>query len=81
MLGVALGTAVSDGLVVRGYIRNTTYFTSNFGILYLSSTTPGILDINQPTGLGDIVRVAGYLISAANDIIYFNPSPDWIELG
>ena len=28
--------------------------------------------------LNDIVRVVGYAISA--DLIYFNPSQDWIEL-
>jgi hypothetical protein len=32
----------------------------------------------QPSGTGDIVRVVGYAISA--DLIYFNPSQDWIEL-
>jgi hypothetical protein len=80
MLGVALGTTPSQGLVVRGYIKNSGFTSSNGVILYLS-TTAGDLTSTQPTGAGHIIRVVGYQISADNDIIYFNPSQDWIELG
>jgi hypothetical protein len=80
MLGFALGTTSSQGLVVRGYIRNSGFTSSDGAILYLSAAVTGNLTSTQPSGTGDIVRVVGYQISAANDIIYFNPSPDWIEL-
>jgi hypothetical protein len=81
MLAVALGTAVSDGMLVRGYVRNTTLFTATDGqILYLSAATTGNVTSTAPTGASDIVRVVGYQISATNDIIYFNPSNDWVEI-
>jgi hypothetical protein len=80
MLGVALGTAVSDGLVVRGYVRNTAFTSTDGQILYLSTTTTGNLTSTAPSGALDIVRIVGYQISATNDIIYFNPSNDWVEI-
>jgi len=81
MLAIALGTAVSDGMLVRGYYRNTTLMTFTDGqILYLSAATTGNLTATAPAGGNDIVRICGYQISAANDIIYFNPDNTWIEL-
>ena len=80
MLGVALGASPSVGLVVRGYVRNTAFTSTDAAILYLSAAVTGDLTSTQPSGTGDIVRVVGYQISATNDIIYFNPSQDWIEL-
>jgi hypothetical protein len=79
MLGVALGATVSNGLVVRGYVKNALYTGATGAILYLS-TTPGEVTSTQPSGSSDIVRVIGYQISADDDIIYFNPSQDWIQL-
>jgi hypothetical protein len=79
MLGVALGTTPSQGLVVRGYVKNALY-TGDTGVILYLSTTPGEVTSTQPSGSSDIVRVIGYQISADNDIIYFNPSQDWIQL-
>jgi len=79
MLAIALGTTVSDGMLVRGYARNTNYTFTDGQILYLS-TSSGQFTATAPSGAGDIVRICGYQISAANDIIYFNPSNDWVEI-
>jgi hypothetical protein len=79
MLGVALGTTVSDGLVVRGYVKNAAFTSTDGKILYLSTTT-GDLTSTAPSGALDIVRIVGYQISALYDIIYFNPSNDWVEI-
>ena len=79
MLAIALGTAVSDGMLVRGYARNTGYTFTDGQILYLSISS-GTFTATAPSGAGDIVRICGYQISAANDIIYFNPSNDWVEI-
>jgi hypothetical protein len=69
----------SRGMLLRGYVYNSSWnWTSIGGELYLSSTTAGAMTQTQPSGSGDIVRVVGYAISA--DLIYFNPSQDWIEL-
>jgi hypothetical protein len=80
MLGVALGTTVSNGLVVRGYVKNALYTGNTADILYLSAAVSGNVTSTQPSGSGHIVRVIGYQINATDDIIYFNPSQDWIQL-
>jgi hypothetical protein len=80
MLGVALGAAPSNGLLARGYAKSIVYYTGATGaILYLSTTTGNVTG-TAPSGASDIVRIIGYQIDAANDIIYFNPSNDWVEI-
>lgn len=80
LLGIALGTAPSDGVLLRGFFDATTYL-SNFSVgkaVYISVTT-GQMDTTVPTGTGDIVRIIGYCTTTAN-VIYFNPSDNWVEL-
>jgi hypothetical protein len=75
---MAIDTQFLRGMLLRGYVYNSAWnWTSIGGELYLSTTAGAITQI-QPTGSGDIVRVVGYAINA--DLIYFNPSQDWIEL-
>jgi hypothetical protein len=79
LLAIAIEAEFSRGMLLRGYVYNSSWnWTSIGGELYLSSTTAGAMTQTQPSGSGDIVRVVGYAISA--DLIYFNPSQDWIEL-
>ena len=79
LLAIAISTLFSKGMLLRGYVYNSAWNWTNIGgELYLSSTTAGAMTQTQPSGSGDIVRVVGYAISA--DLIYFNPSQDWIEL-
>jgi hypothetical protein len=80
MLAIAMGTAVSDGMLVRGYARNTGYTFTDGQILYLSAASAGVFTATAPSGANDIVRICGYQISAANDIIYFSPDNTWIEI-
>jgi hypothetical protein len=78
LLAMAIDTQFLRGMLLRGYVYNSAWnWTSIGGELYLS-TTAGDITQTQPTGSGDIVRVVGYAINA--DLIYFNPSQDWIEL-
>ena len=77
LLGMAIGTTYSAGMVLRGYVYRSAWNWTPGQVLYLS-TTDGDITSTQPSGTSDIVRVVGYAISA--DIIYFNPSQDWIEL-
>jgi len=79
MLGIALGTSPSDGILIRGFARSTSYTQTNGSILYVSTTAGGI-DSTAPSAAGDIVRIIGYMVNAASNVIYFNPSNDWIEL-
>jgi len=80
LLGIALGTAVSDGILLRGYF-DATDIQGSFvkgGVCYISETA-GAIDFTAPSASGDVVRVVGYGTDTAN-VIYFNPSGDWIEL-
>jgi hypothetical protein len=80
MLAIALGTSVADGMLIRGFIRNSAYtFTDEGSPIYLS-TTAGDMTQTQPYDIGDIVRVVGYLVSSAQDTIYFTPDNTWIQI-
>jgi hypothetical protein len=80
LLGIALGTAVSDGILLRGYF-DATAIQGSFvkgGACYISETA-GAIDFTAPSASGDVVRVVGYGTDTAN-VIYFNPSGTWIEI-
>jgi hypothetical protein len=77
LLAMAASTVFNQGMILRGYVFNSSWNWTAGDTLYLS-TTAGAITNTQPTGTGDIVRVVGYAINA--DLIYFNPSQDWIEL-
>lgn len=79
LLGIALGTSPSNGILLQGFARSSAYTQSNGQILYVSTTAGGITN-TAPSGSGDIVRIIGYMVNAIADVIYFNPSNDWIEL-
>ncbi len=80
LLGIALGTSPSDGVLLRGFFDATTYL-SNFisGLPVYISTTAASMDTTAPSGVGDVVRCIGYCTNTAN-VIYFNPSSTTIEL-
>jgi hypothetical protein len=80
MLAIALGTAVSHGLLIRGFFDCATIQGSfaKGAAVYISETA-GVVDFTAPSGAGDVVRIIGHATDTAN-VIYFNPSPDWIEL-
>jgi hypothetical protein len=81
LLGIALGSSpIANGVLIRGFFDAATYL-SNFssGKAIYISTTSGQMDTTSPSGTGDIVRIVGYCTNTAN-VIYFNPSSEWIEL-
>ncbi len=80
LLGIALGTAPSDGVLLRGFFDATTYL-SNFvsGLPIYLSTTAGSMDTTQPSGTDDVVRCVGYCTNTAN-VIYFTPESITLEL-
>ena len=81
LLAIALGAAVSDGLLLRGFFDMTTYFQGTFdqGVPLYVSTTAASVDIVAPSATGDFVRVVGYCTDTAN-VIYFNPDGTYIEI-
>jgi len=88
-IGIATTTTPhTHGVMTQGlYSLNTSYVSG-------SISAGGIFDVGQqvyihphisgsfttliPSGSGEIVRVVGHAIDAS--IIYFNPSPDYIEI-
>jgi hypothetical protein len=83
MLGVALIDGPTTGnVLIRGIVRLGLGHILNSGTdgdAVFVSTNAGHVDFDQP-GSGDIVRVAGYAIDSANDIIYFNPGTTFVEV-
>ena len=79
MLAFALGTSASDGMLVRGYIRNSG-FTTNTGEIVYVSTTAGDVTTTAPSSSGDVIRIIGYSIDGTNEIIYFSPDNSWVEI-
>jgi len=78
-IGIALGTSpTSDGILIRGYVRSSS-FTYNEGVkLYLSTSSGEITNI-APTASGTVIRIVGYQVDRLNNKIYFNPSNEWLE--
>ena len=76
LMGVALGTAATDGFLTHG----VAYLSHDPGaagdILYVDTVTPGYLTATQPSAAGDFVRVAGYCL--ADNKVFFSPSQDFI---
>jgi len=81
MLAIALGTAVSDGLLVKGYFKLNSYKDGTFakGAPCFVSDTDAKVDFTKLSSAGQHVRVVGYGTDTT-DVIYFNPSGDWITL-
>ena len=82
LLGIALGGAVSDGILLRGYFHMATASVSDHHLIgqpcYISEDA-GHIDWIAPSAAGDTVRVIGYGTPTAN-LIYFDPDKTWIEL-
>jgi len=80
LLGIALGTSVSDGILLRGFFDAATIQgTFVKGATCYVSENAGDIDFTAPSGAGDVVRVIGWGTDVAN-VIYFNPSGDWVEI-
>ena len=81
LLAIALGTAVSDGLLVKGYFKLNSYIEGSFakGAPCYVSEAAGEVDFTRPSAAGDFVRVLGYGTDTSG-VIMFDPSGTWIEL-
>ena len=69
-------------MLIRGFIDNASALTGTYneGIaVYVDTATAGNMTVTRPSASGDFVRVLGWCGATAN-VIYFNPSNDYIEL-
>ena len=84
LLGIALGTAVSDGFLLKGYANISGTFNGpltklTHGAALYVSTIPAEMTQTQPTASGDTSRVIGYAVSSSGGkTIYFNPDSTYI---
>ena len=81
LLGIAL-EAKTDGQAMNvalsgSFVRDDTWNWTIGVPLYISGTL-GAITATKPSGSGDIVRTVGYAVTA--DIIFFNPSSDYVTL-
>lgn len=81
LLAIALGTAVSDGLLIKGYFKLNSYIEGSFaaGAPCYVSEASGEVDFTAPSAAGDVVRIIGHGTSETN-VILFDPSNDYVEL-
>jgi hypothetical protein len=75
LIGIAIGGNVSSGILLRGYVRNSSWSWATASALYLS-TTASTMTQTAPTATGDYIRIVGYAIST--NTIYFCPDNTWI---
>ena len=66
----------SDGMLIEGIVKVTNDPGGSVGDPVYLAEADGRLTTSQP-GSGKIVRIMGYKIST--NVVYFNPSPDWIK--
>ena len=80
LLAIALGTAVSDGLLIRGFFDSSSVqgVFAKGAPVYVSESA-GAVDFTAPSTSGDIIRIIGHATDTAN-VIYFNPDGTWVEL-
>jgi hypothetical protein len=80
-LAICVLAAAADGdptvLLRYGKVRADTAFpTLTVGAPAYVGTTAGDIQVAQPSGADDCIRVVGRALTA--DVLLFNPSPDWM---
>ena len=89
MLGVGLGgSARTVGVLTRGFIRIPSTEILNLpgsgacdGLPVYVSTTTGHFDFTAPSASSDFVRIVGYAIDDATDVlVFFDPDKSWVEI-
>ena len=82
LLGIALGSTPSAGILLKGFARYNLSSYTNMGVTggqqYLSKTSTGAFSGTPPGASGDIVRIIGYCVNPVTDTLYFSPDTTWI---
>jgi hypothetical protein len=77
MLGIALGTTASAGLLVRGIAKNSAWSSFPAGDKLYLSPTGGAISNSITVDTNDFVRIVGYALG--NSKIYFCPDNTYIQ--
>lgn len=83
LLGVAMGTTAAAGILLRGFVRDSSFGNqtpSKGQHLYLSTSTSGDYQTAVPSTTGHIARIIGYSIDPAVEMIYFCPDNTFVEI-
>ena len=87
MLGIGIspnnstpGTPTTNGILVRGFARLYYGSWTTGDRLYISDSSSSQLTNTPPSTSGYIVRIVGYVVDGATNLIYFCPDNTWIEL-
>ena len=78
MLAMSAGAVTTDDtgiFIIKGFYATSGLTAGN--VLYVD-TTSGQITSTAPSGSGNIVRIAGYAISATQ--LFFDPDKTWIEV-
>lgn len=81
LLAIALGSSVSDGMLIRGYFKLNSYIEGSFAKgspCYISESASEI-DFTAPSAQNEVVRIVGYGTDTTN-VILFSPSPTYIKI-
>ena len=73
LLAIALNVALPGS-----FIQDASVYAFTPGVPLYMSATDGAITATKPTGSGDTVRTVGYAVHA--DMIFFNPSSDYVTL-
>ena len=81
LLGIALEAKTNaqpmNVALPGSFVRDDSWSWTGGVPLYISNT-PGAITATKPTGSGDVVRTVGYAVTG--DVIFFNPSSDYVTL-
>jgi hypothetical protein len=83
LLAIAISTASSKGMLLRGAINIADTVDNAGDPLYLSNTAGAITD-TKPSAAGSVVRIIGYGLDgnggAGGNTIYFCPDNTYVEV-
>tara|TARA_R110002153_G_C13286161_1_gene494506 strand:- start:1116 stop:1880 length:765 start_codon:yes stop_codon:yes gene_type:complete len=75
LLGIAIGSTMAKGFILKGFIRPNAVASSTAGAPVFGATNASITSTAPTAGYQ---RVMGHAISTS--VIYFNPSAEYLEL-
>jgi len=78
LVAVSTSTLSGDGMVTTGVVQLAVDPGGNVGDVVYMDTTDGRTTTTAPSSTGEVARVIGYKVTA--NVIYLNPSSDWVEI-
>ena len=77
-MGVTKSTSTGDGIVTRGVVYVSVDPGGNVGDVVYLNIADGRLTTTAPSADGNVVRIMGHKLGT--NLVYFNPSTNWVEL-